>query len=61
MENLIKWETKGFSNSSYKETPRQASKNSFLEKIAQVFKVELIMPKFKEFKLDRIKTKMVYR
>ena len=33
---------------------------SFLEEIAQVFEVELIMPKFKEFKLDQIKTKIVY-
>lgn len=32
---------------------------SFLEKIAQVFEVELVMPKFKAFKIKQIKTKVV--
>lgn len=29
---------------------------SFLEKIAQVFEVELVLPKFKDFKMNQIKT-----
>lgn len=34
---------------------------SFLEKIARVFEVELVLPKFKAFKINQIKTKVPCR